>query len=109
MHDEDIKKINRHRIIKIMEHESENFWFNSENANTRLQNETIFPEYIASTEYYYRLHAEALAYEKGELDMVSLYASTEYGIKEKNKILMPIYADLTRLISQYKRSDIENL
>lgn len=29
LHDEDMRKINRSRILKIMEHESNNFWFNS--------------------------------------------------------------------------------
>ena len=29
LHDEDIKKINRSRILKIMQHESANYWFNA--------------------------------------------------------------------------------
>ncbi len=45
-----------------MEHESSNYWFNSENVDERLTDETIFPEYIASTEYYYKLFGESLAY-----------------------------------------------
>lgn len=28
LHDEDVRKINRSRILKIMEHESTNYWFN---------------------------------------------------------------------------------
>ncbi len=32
-----------------MEHESHNFWFTDKNVDSRLKEETIFPEYIAST------------------------------------------------------------
>ena len=49
LHDEDVRKINRNRILKIMEHESNHFWFTDKNVDSRLKEETIFPEYIAST------------------------------------------------------------
>ena len=60
-----------------MEHESSNYWFNSQNADTRLQEETVFPEYVASSEYYYKLFAEALAYELGDLQQVHRMTSNE--------------------------------
>lgn len=43
--------------------------------DTRLKEETIFPEYIASSEYYYKLFAEALAYEFGDFNEVHLFTS----------------------------------
>lgn len=49
LHEEDVRKINRSRILKIMEHESANYWFNEENVETRLKEESLFPEYIASS------------------------------------------------------------
>lgn len=81
LHDEDIKRINRRRILKIMEHESSSFWFNAENVETRLKEESIFPEYIASTEYYYKLFAEALAYELGDFEELHQVTSNEEIIK----------------------------
>lgn len=42
LHDEDVRKINRNRILKIMEHESNNFWFTDKNVDSRLKEETIF-------------------------------------------------------------------
>jgi hypothetical protein len=37
LHDEDVRKINRSRILKIMEHESLHYWFNADNVETRLK------------------------------------------------------------------------
>jgi hypothetical protein len=55
--------MNRDRILKILKYESENFWFNEENMETRLVDSTIFPEEIGSTEYYHKLTEQAIAYE----------------------------------------------
>ena len=49
LHDQDVKRINRERIKKIMTYESENYWYNKDNVEERLTDEVIFPEYIAST------------------------------------------------------------
>lgn len=49
LHNEDLKRMNRERIKKIMTFESENYWYNSDNAQERLTDEVIFPQYVAST------------------------------------------------------------
>jgi hypothetical protein len=102
-----VRKINRSRILKIMEHESSNYWFNGENADTRLREETIFPEYIASTEYYYKLFAEALAYEFGNFEELHLLTSNEEILREKNKLLIPLYMQLRTSITAYKRDEAQ--
>lgn len=102
-----MKKINRSRILKIMEHESNHYWFNSENVEERLREETLFPEYIASSEYYYKLFAEALAYEMGDFEEVHRMSSNEEIIKEKNKYLIPLYLQLRGKIAAYKRDEIK--
>ncbi len=90
-----------------MEHESSNYWFNKENVDTRLREETIFPEYIASTEYYYKLFAEALAYEFGNFEELHLLTSNEEILKEKNKLLIPLYLQLRTAITNYKRDETQ--
>lgn len=102
LHEEELRKLNRRRIIKIMSHESENYWFNEENADERLDSEVIFPEYIASTEYYHRLHAEALAYENFDYDLLDKVTSNEEAVKEKNKMLIPLFAALRQKIIAFK-------
>ena len=91
-----------------MEHESNNFWFTDKNVDSRLKEETIFPEYIASTQYYYRLFAEALAYEMGDFKELHLVSSNEEIIREKNKLLIPLYVELKNKISNYKRDEIKD-
>lgn len=107
LHDEDIKKINRSRIIKIMEHESSNYWFNADNVDERLQDETIFPEYIASSEYYYKMYAEALAYETGDFQELHAVSSNEEMIREKNKFLIPLFLALRNKISNFKKDEVK--
>ena len=51
----------------------------------------IFPEYVASTEYYHRLHTEALVYENYDFNMLHRVRSNEEVIKEKNKQLIPVF------------------
>lgn len=74
--------------------------------DTRLKEETIFPEYIASSEYYYKLFAEALAYEFGDFNEVHLFTSNEEIIREKNKQLIPLYLELRNQITAYKRNEL---
>lgn len=104
---EEVRRINRSRILKIMEHESTHYWFNADNVDERLGEETIFPEYVASTEYYYKLFAEALAYEVGDFEELHMVTSNEEIIKEKNKRLIPLYLDLRGQIAEYKRDPIK--
>ena len=94
--------MNRERIKKIMTFESENYWYTSENANERLTDGIIFPEYVASTEYYHRLHAEALVYENYDFNMLHRVRSNEEVIKEKNKLLIPIFNSIKIKIKEYK-------
>jgi|JI61114C2RNA_FD_contig_51_1535614_length_1219_multi_3_in_0_out_0_2 predicted ATPase with chaperone activity len=63
VHKEQLKKLNRDRILKILNYESENFWFNEQNLEERLVDTTIFPEEVGSTEYYHKLTEQSLAYE----------------------------------------------
>lgn len=69
-----------------------------------MKEETLFPEYVASSEYYYRLFAEALAYELGDFHELHLVTSSEEIIRQKNKYLIPLYLTLRNKISNYSRN-----
>lgn len=90
-----------------MEHESSNYWFNSDNVEHKLKEETIFPEFIASSEYYYKLFAEALAYEVGNFDELHTVTSSEEVIREKNKVMIPLYLTLRNKIEAYKKDELK--
>lgn len=92
-----------------MEHESNHYWFNTENVDTRLKESTIFPEWIASSEYYYRLFAEAMAYELGDFHELHMVTSNEEIIRQKNKYLIPLYLTLRNKISEYLRDPLGEL
>ena len=67
---EEIKRLNRDRIRKILEYESANFWIANENINQKTLSERVLPEYIGSTEYYHKLHHQALAYDELDFDLL---------------------------------------
>lgn len=92
-----------------MEHESSHYWFSHDNVDTRLQEESIFPEFVASSEYYFKLFAEALAYELGNFQELHLLSSSEEIIKEKNKYLIPLYLTLRNQIAAYRRDEVKAL
>lgn len=81
VHEQEVKKLNRIRIKKILEFESQNYWLKPENINEKIIAENVLPEYIGSTEYYHRLHSEALAYDNLQFDLVEQLSNTEEAIK----------------------------
>lgn len=106
LHDQDVKTINRQRIIKIMQHESTHFWLHPQHAEQRITEDTLFPEFVASSEYYYKLFAEALAYELGDFQQLHRVTSNEEIIREKNKYLIPLFLQLRTLITTFKRQHL---
>ena len=85
-----------------MTFESENYWYNGDNVEERLSDDVIFPQYVASTEYYHRLHTEALVYENYDFNMLHRVRSNEEVIKEKNRQLIPIFNQLKLKVKEYK-------
>lgn len=102
VHDLEIKKLNRIRIKKILEYESQNYWLHEENINEKSISQNVLPEYIGSTEYYHKLHSEAIAYDSLDFDMLHRVSSNEDTVKEKNRLLIPIYKEFLVLIRQVK-------
>lgn len=102
VHREQLKKLNRDRILKILAHESENYWFNEDNLEERLVDNTIFPEEVGSTEYYHKLTEQSLAYESFDFERLEDIDSDEAAIKHKNKTLVPLYNNVLKLIKEVK-------
>ena len=63
IHKEEIKKLNRERIKKIISYESEKYWFTGEKIKSRLDSNLFFPPYVASTDYYHKLYSETVLYQ----------------------------------------------
>lgn len=62
MLEQDVKAMNRRRILNIMQKESEN-WINYENLN-QINPDTIMPATIYDeTDYYLKLHEQAFLFE----------------------------------------------
>jgi hypothetical protein len=100
IHTEEVKKINRNRIKKILEYESSNYWLSEENVDNRVANHMIFPPYVGSTEYYHKMYAEAIAYENFDLRLIEQLGNTEGAVVEKNKILIPLYKEILVLMKK---------
>ena len=102
---EEIKKLNRDRIKKILQYESANFWLQNDNLTQKVIAERVLPEYIGSTEYYHKLHSEAIAYDELDFDLLHKLSSNEESVKFKNQMLIPIYKEVLELMRQVKFSD----
>ncbi len=64
----------------------------------------IFPEYIASTEFYHKLHAEALAYTEIDLKLLDKITNTEAILGQKNKKLIPLFLEVRKRITTLKQT-----
>lgn len=69
----------------------------------------IFPEYIAATEYYHKLHAEALAYENYDMNLLHKLSSNEETLKEKNKYLIPLFVEIRKSIVKFKKDSAQDI
>lgn len=107
--EEEVKKINRDRIKKILEFESSQTWLHGDKINEQIISEWVLPKYIGSTEYYHKLHTQALAYDQLNLDLLHKLSSDEEAIEYKNKLLIPIYKELLVLMKDAKFTEEEKL
>lgn len=102
VHTEQLRKMNRDRILKVLKYESENFWFNAENLESRLVESTIFPEELGSTEYYQHLARQTLAYEDMDFENMEKVMSDEKATTYKNRLLIPLFNQVVTVLREVK-------
>lgn len=56
-----------------------------------------------------KLQEQALLYESGELDLLNDAIMEKEMIEQRNKILVPIYIELTSMIKHYQNNEISDL
>lgn len=108
IHKDNMKKMNRDRILKILNYESEHYWFTPENIEERLLEESIQPEFAGSTEHYQLLTQQALAYERLDFDNLEVLQSDEHTMRFKNRLLIPIYNEIINLVKAVKSNEFKD-
>lgn len=94
--------MNRDRILKILKYESENFWFNEENMESRLTENSIFPEELGSTEYYQHLARQSLSYEDMDFEGMEKVMNDEKATTYKNRLLIPLFNQVVTVMREVK-------
>lgn len=88
-----------------MLNEESKTWWNLNNLG-QLEKSIMIPDYIFDqTDYYLRLHEQALLYSDGDFDaMDELSLDNVQKLKTKNKILIPIYQQVISYIKHIKNT-----
>lgn len=70
----------------------------------RLIETTIFPEEVGSTEYYYRLTEQALAYDEMNFEKLEELDNDEKTTRFKNRYLVPLFSQVVTILKQVKEN-----
>lgn len=104
-----LKKQRRHEILKMMEKESEH-WLNYDNVDTGLKNSVLIPNNMHyQTDYFIRLQERALMLAAGKYDEIEENKIEHRVLQYKNSKLIPLYANLTGLLTRLRKNDLERL
>ncbi|KAL4437728.1 hypothetical protein ABPG74_012403 [Tetrahymena malaccensis] len=102
--EQDVKAMNRKRILNIMQQESRH-WINQQNVNN-VNPDTIMPATIYDeTDYYLKLHEQAFLFEQGRLEEMEKVSLETEEIQYKNSVLMPIYQDVISMVKHLKSTE----
>jgi hypothetical protein len=107
--EEALKKQRRQEILKMMEKESER-WMYYQNVDNGIKNSVLIPNNLLyQTDYFVRLQERALMLSIGKYDEVEESRIANRMHQYKNSKLIPVYANLTGLLSKLRKNDLERL
>lgn len=104
-----LKKQRRHEILKMMEKESQH-WLNYDNVDEGLKNSVLIPNNMHyQTDYFVRLQERAMMLVTGNYDEIEENKIEHRILQYKNSKLIPLYANLTALLTKLRKNDLERL
>jgi hypothetical protein len=107
--EEMLKKQRRHEILKMMEKESER-WLYLDNVDNGIKNTVLIPNNIYyQTDYFVKLQERAMMLSIGQYDEIEESRIAHRMHQYKNSKLIPVYANLTGLLSKLRKNDLERL
>ena len=104
-----LKKQRRHELLKMMEEESQR-WLYLENVDEGIKNSVLIPNNMQyQTDYYIRLQEKAILVALGKYDEIEESKTDNRVLQYKNSKLIPLYANITGLLTRLRDSDLERL
>lgn len=107
--EEALKKERRREILKMMEKESQR-WMYYDNVDNGIKNTILIPNNLLyQTDYFVKLQERALMVSIGKYDEIEESRISNRMHQYKNSKLIPIYANLTSLLTKLRENDLERL
>lgn len=104
-----LKRERRHQILKMMEKESAR-WLYPGNVDEGLRNSVLIPNNLQfQTDYFIKLQEKAMMLSAGQYDDLEESKIEQRVLQYKNSKLIPVYANLTGLLSRLRANDLERL
>lgn len=104
-----LKKERRQDLLRMMEKEATN-WLYYENVDAALKNSVLIPDNLHyQTDYFVKLQEKASLVAEGLYEEVEDYQSDQRVLQFKNSKLIPIYANITGILSHLKQNEVERL
>lgn len=104
-----LKRERRHQILKMMEKESER-WLHPGNVDEGLRNSVLIPNNLQfQTDYFIKLQEKAVMLSIGKYDDLEDSKIDQRVLQFKNSKLIPVYANLTGLLSRLRKNDLERM
>lgn len=104
-----IRKDRRKDILKMMEKEAKH-WLYFENIDNALKNSVIIPDNLHyQSDYFVKLQEKASLMSEGLFEEVEDYQTDQRTLQFKNSKLIPLYANITGILSRMKENEVERL
>ena len=104
-----LKTERRQHILNMMEQESSR-WLHWDNVDEGLRNSVLIPNNLQyQTDYFVKLQERAVLLSLGKYDDVEESKVEHRVIQFKNSKLVPVYANLTGLLSRLRSSDLDRM
>ena len=104
-----LKKERRQDLLRMMEKEAKS-WLYYENVDAALKNSVLIPDNLHyQTDYFVKLQEKASLVSEGLYEEVEDYQTDQRVLQFKNSKLIPIYANITGILSHLKQNEVERL
>ena len=104
-----LKKTRKRELLKILNEETKH-WLYYANVDTALKNSVLIPNNMNyQSDYFVRLQEKAMLLMQGQYDEVEEYQVDQKVIQYKNSKLIPLYANITGILTRLRKNDLERL
>ncbi|CAD8133764.1 unnamed protein product [Paramecium octaurelia] len=104
--EQDIKKMNRQQIIRVLNEESKN-WISDKNSYEKLVGNLLIPDTVLDEiSYYHDLQEKAILYETAQYEEIDKLNDPNIQLEWKNRLGMPLYQRIVTLIKFLKQDNV---